>query len=308
VLHLLMPTFNRAHMLGRTLESVFAQTASRKDWQLTVVDNCSTDNTRALLDDYASRFENFDYTVNESNIGLFGNLNRCMDLARTPKFMIIHSDDAVEATLVEDVARFIGAHPAVQFAFGQCRARLDGGRELIDQWYRLEMLGSESRMLAPGELTTALFASGSSFIFPPTVLYDREFFRGLRYSQDYRFAADLDLWFRVAFAGASAGMIAKPLLTCEIHDGRLSATNADEMRREAIAIYRKYLEQLPEAGVPHHLSQGQLRLVRTKLHLFSIAIRLNLVPGFRARRKIAALIERSIKPHKSKGPAPVADA
>lgn len=49
----ILPTYNRAHTLARTLDSLLAQTDP--DWRCYVLDDGSTDATRALLLDYTAR-------------------------------------------------------------------------------------------------------------------------------------------------------------------------------------------------------------------------------------------------------------
>jgi glycosyltransferase involved in cell wall biosynthesis len=291
-LHVLMPTFNRKHMLDRTLLSLLSQDADPDLWQLTVVDNASTDDTTSLLDGYVEKFPNFDYVVNERNLGLFGNLNRCMNLARTEKYMIVHSDDDVDPTLVSSVLDFIGRHPDVKMIFGRCRARFAETGELVPYWYNSRMLGEEERMLDRHELVVTLMRSASNFIFAPTVIYDRNFFSAeLRYSEDYEFTSDLDLWFRVALKDPKVAFIPKPQMTCGIHAGRLSSTNANSMRLEAITIIRKYLMAL-RSGPDADLIGARLALfIRMKLEIYELAIRLHVIPGFKLRRLIAACLE-----------------
>lgn len=47
---IILPTYNRAHTLERAIDSVFQQTY--KNWELLVVDDGSTDNTREILEPY----------------------------------------------------------------------------------------------------------------------------------------------------------------------------------------------------------------------------------------------------------------
>jgi glycosyltransferase involved in cell wall biosynthesis len=287
-----MPTYNREHMLNRTLAGLFTQDANPALWHLTVVDNASTDNTTALLERCMQRWSNLDFVVNEKNLGLFGNLNRCMTLARTDKYMILHSDDDVDNRLVSSVLDFLGRYPNVQVCFGTCRARFEDTGVVIQNWYKSRIIGDVERILQRGELASALIRSASNFIFAPTVVYDRKFFTSdLRYSTDYEFTSDLDLWFRVALKDPIVGFMPQPQITCGIHSGRLSHKHADAMRLEAIAVIRKYLAISRESDAGHLMDERLAFFIEMKLRTYEFAIRHHLMPGFKVRRGIASLLE-----------------
>ena len=56
---IIIPTFNRAHLIGETLDSVLAQTY--KNWECIVVDDGSTDNTAQLMVGYVAKDARFQY-------------------------------------------------------------------------------------------------------------------------------------------------------------------------------------------------------------------------------------------------------
>lgn len=56
---IIIPTFNRAHLLGETLDSVLAQTYT--NWECIVVDDGATDGTAALLANYIDKDSRFQY-------------------------------------------------------------------------------------------------------------------------------------------------------------------------------------------------------------------------------------------------------
>lgn len=56
---IIIPTYNRAHLLGETLDSVLAQTY--QNWECLVVDDGSTDATEALVQTYIQKDSRFHY-------------------------------------------------------------------------------------------------------------------------------------------------------------------------------------------------------------------------------------------------------
>ncbi|MCG2419876.1 glycosyltransferase family 2 protein [Aequorivita sp. F47161] len=56
---IIIPTYNRAHLIGETLDSVLAQTY--QNWECIVVDDGSTDHTGSLLKEYVERDDRFKY-------------------------------------------------------------------------------------------------------------------------------------------------------------------------------------------------------------------------------------------------------
>lgn len=56
---IIIPTYNRAHLIGETLDSIKAQTY--KNWECIVVDDGSTDNTDTILAKYVEKDNRFQY-------------------------------------------------------------------------------------------------------------------------------------------------------------------------------------------------------------------------------------------------------
>lgn len=56
---IIIPTYNRAHLIGETLDSIMAQTY--QNWECIVVDDGSTDDTEVLMDEYINKDARFQY-------------------------------------------------------------------------------------------------------------------------------------------------------------------------------------------------------------------------------------------------------
>lgn len=68
----IMPTYNCGKFILQSLDSVIAQTVT--DWEVQIVDDCSTDNTAEVLKPYLENatwlLRNFHLTESESRRGL----------------------------------------------------------------------------------------------------------------------------------------------------------------------------------------------------------------------------------------------
>lgn len=84
-------TYNRAHTLHRVWDSLMAQTSRRFEWL--VVDDGSTDRTRDLIEEFASRSDFPILYVFQQNAGKHVAWNRAVSLARGRYFLVLDSDD-----------------------------------------------------------------------------------------------------------------------------------------------------------------------------------------------------------------------
>lgn len=63
----IMPTYNCGKYILQSLDSVIAQTVT--DWEVQIVDDCSTDNTAEVLKPYLEKYSNIHYYVLPQNGG-----------------------------------------------------------------------------------------------------------------------------------------------------------------------------------------------------------------------------------------------
>lgn len=85
-------TYNRAKRLDRCLDSIFSQVGNDRRFEVVVSDNASTDDTTGILKDYESRFDNFRFHRNETNLGAVENLLIVMDELQG-EYLFPHGDD-----------------------------------------------------------------------------------------------------------------------------------------------------------------------------------------------------------------------
>ena len=93
-----VPVYNGEKFIVQTLESIARQTL-RPD-RVVVLDNCSTDQTEALVKKFAGI--QCEFIRNPSNLGLFQNFNRCLEFAPETEFLhILHADDTIKPEFYE---------------------------------------------------------------------------------------------------------------------------------------------------------------------------------------------------------------
>ena len=86
----IMPSYNTAKYIGESIKSVLAQTYT--DWELIIVDDCSTDNTDDVVKPFLSD-ERIKYLKNEENSGAAVSRNRAMREAKGEWVAFLDSDD-----------------------------------------------------------------------------------------------------------------------------------------------------------------------------------------------------------------------
>lgn len=93
VVSIIIPTYNRAHLIGETLDSILAQTYL--NWECIVVDDGSTDNTCQILQNYCENDSRIVYYIRPSNHlpGGNGARNYGLSLAKGNYVIFFDSDD-----------------------------------------------------------------------------------------------------------------------------------------------------------------------------------------------------------------------
>ncbi len=121
----MIPTFRRPDLLKQAVESALAQTTS-VSYEVVIVDN-DNDNDGYLLrevDKVVASFSapNLRHFRNQTNIGLYGNWNRCIELARGRWLTILNDDDLLDPSFLEESLKVITCNPSIKWV--GCSARV----------------------------------------------------------------------------------------------------------------------------------------------------------------------------------------
>ena len=90
----IMPAYNSEKYIKQSIESVLAQTYC--DLELLIVDDCSTDSTKSIIEQYALKDKRIKPVYNSTNLGCAESRNVAISLAMGEYIAFIDSDDVWE--------------------------------------------------------------------------------------------------------------------------------------------------------------------------------------------------------------------
>jgi glycosyltransferase involved in cell wall biosynthesis len=113
-----IPTFKRPYLLLETIESCIKQSYIKDNWQIVIVDNDPEVNTETeTIIKNLKPIPNLFYYKNEQNIGLYGNWNRCIDLAQGEYMIILSDDDLLKENFLIEMDRLINKKPVINMIY-----------------------------------------------------------------------------------------------------------------------------------------------------------------------------------------------
>jgi len=112
-----MPVYNGESLIRRALDSLLAQTFA--DFELIISDNASTDGTRQICLEYATKDARIRYYRNEVQIQPIPNFNRVLGYATGEYFMWAAHDDRWAPSFIARLVTLLDSSPQAVLAF--CR-------------------------------------------------------------------------------------------------------------------------------------------------------------------------------------------
>src|SRR5689334_10616275 len=148
---IIIPTYNRADLIMETLETVFNQ--SYKNYEILVVDNCSTDSTEQLLQPLVVQGK-LRYIRHEKNYERARSRNTGLRNAKGDFVTFLDSDDFLYPACLQDAAAFIQQHPDIKF-FQVLYELVNNQREKIYSYY-FPSLRNQYKAIASGNFISCI--------------------------------------------------------------------------------------------------------------------------------------------------------
>lgn len=205
----LVTVFNREAWVAQTLRSVLASSFS--DFELIVVDDCSSDKSAVIAESIASQDCRVRVVRNEVNLGDYGNRMKAASLACGTYLKYVDSDDLIYTHTLDVMVHAMEQDSAVALALSHSLPE----DEQPYPW-----------ILTPAESWRKHFLGRGCFSCGPTgAIIRRSAFEEIGgFRREWRVLSDIDLWLRLS-ARWPVALLQPGLVWWRRHEGQEFSTN-----------------------------------------------------------------------------------
>ena len=205
-----IPAYNGEAYISEAIQSVLNQ--SFRDFELLVVDDCSTDKTLEIAQSFSD--PRLRVTRNDERKGLPGNWNRCLALSRGEFICIFHQDDVMAPENLERKVRLLSADSGLGLVHSSAELMTEASApsapvDWIEKSYedfQVEGLQYFFKLLFQGNIICA-----------PTVVARRQLLLDLGgFDEELSFTSDYEMWLKVC-VGSRIAFLSQPLVRYRWH-------------------------------------------------------------------------------------------
>lgn len=221
-----LPCYNGASMLPTAIESCINQSCT--DWELIIVNDCSTDNTLEVALYYAGIDSRVKVINNVVNLKLPASLNRGFSEARGEYYTWTSDDNIMHEEMLQELSSFLDEHS-------------DCGLVASDYMVIDEHDNVKRRVELPDNLETMLPLNnylGCSFMYRSKVA---ESVGG--YNEQLFLVEDYDYWIRISLQ-FPVERLNKSLYSYREHPKSLTSTRQLEIKERLVRMRLSYLDRV----------------------------------------------------------------
>lgn len=224
-----IPVYNREKYIADAIDSILNQTFT--DFELIIIDDGSTDNTREILASYNDK--RIKLFFNEKNMGIPYTRNKGLECAKGEFIALLDSDDVAVPDRLEKQLNFFKKHIDCVI--------VGGFVGVIDQYSRL-IKKIKYRYTDPDYASSSLLFNCS--IHNTTVMAKTSVLKKFNYNKHFILAQDVDLLVRLNFSGYKLYNMNEILVFQREHKNRTTTDKLDFNKSIRKEILRNQLEAL----------------------------------------------------------------
>lgn len=282
----LIPTFEYGRFLPEAIESILAQ--DFRDFELIISDDCSRDDSAAVIRAFAERDSRIRYRLHERNLGMVANWNWCLKEARGEYVKFVFGDDSMPSihALSRMVAMLDGEPRAVLAVCA--RLILDESSRVMEVW---DELGAPGFQEGAGVIIRCM-QQDRNLVGEPSALLFRRTQAERGFDPTFRQVVDQEMWFHLLQDG---GLVytSEPLCAFRRHPAQQTVVNEKEQvaSGEVMRIVARYFDHFAASvGLRPNSFAMRRRLFR---HLYYARKDNGHTP-------LAAIAEATLMPHVTK--------
>jgi glycosyltransferase involved in cell wall biosynthesis len=226
---IVLPTYNGSRYLAGSLQSCLEQTYT--DFELIIVDDCSTDDTPKIIADFAARDPRIRASRNETNLRLPKSLNAGFAMSRGRYLTWTSDDNFYRPNALQEMVAVMEREPDIGLVYTTQTYIDKNGRDV-----------GPSCFGGPPDALAYSNPVGASF------LYRREVYEQIGdYSAEMFLVEDWDYWIRIA-EKFRLRLLPQDLYLYRSHDEALSRQKLENCQRTTRKLLEHYLPRMKWAS------------------------------------------------------------
>ena len=207
----IIPTYNRADLLPRAIRSVLNQTF--QDFELIIVDDCSTDNTQEVVNEFQKKDDRIKYIKLDKNSGAPAHPKNVGIQKSKGEYLAFldHDDEWLPVKLEKQLKLFARNR---KLGFVSCNVFIVNDKQSKEREHKIPRSANYFLSFLEGDI----ICSSSSVMVKKSVLNDIGYF-----DERFKVIDDWDMWIRISQKYAF-DFVDEPLLKYYIHSSSVTKT------------------------------------------------------------------------------------
>lgn len=221
---IVLPVYNGEKYLRDAVESILHQ--SFEDWELIVVNDCSTDSSEEIIAEYVKKDDRIKLITNETNKKLPASLNVGFRHVNGKYYTWTSDDNIYEYNAIERMVEYLDTHNEMLVCCGM--KTIDENNVIGDRWIKYS-----------NEFMYFNNCVGACFMYRKSVVDAIG-----EYNTDMFLVEDYEYWLRILFNYGDIGYIDETLYLYRVHNESLSSTRKYEIQKQLLRLRSKYIDDI----------------------------------------------------------------
>lgn len=257
IVSVFMPAYNQEHLVAESIESVLAQ--DFKDWELVIGDDCSTDNTFAVLESYRVKHQDKIKIIrNPVNLGITGNCNVILRNCAGKYIAIMGGDDLLLYNKLSKQVVLMEANPdcvlcyhdvEVFFSDSVCESR----------YWNSGIYGTKAVVGTTDIVAKALVEQGTGFMEATSVMVRRNNLPKNGFDVRIPVASDWLMWIEICAQNKGKVLFIDEILArYRKHNGGITSVSNKKHFDDPFVTLALVESRYPELVTSAHYTRAQL--------------------------------------------------